>query len=587
MVDRGDTAAASAHRAVPPDRLLRAGRAPDETVQPIARPRDHDRRVFAVAPVRFPNVAARDRPLRLLFFLQHAGYLRHYAEPIRLLAADGHAVHIALGADEKSAGDSVLIDRLIATAGVTAGRAPERSARDKWRPIAWLVRAFADLARYSDPRFAEALALQARVAETIERQTHIKGGGIDPASAWLLRQTIGRLIGYLLSRSDARVAQRMTGLFLALERSIPSSPAIERYLEEQRPDAVLVTPLVDIASPQADFLKSAQALGVPSALCVASWDNLSGKGLVKPKPDRVVVWNETQRREAVELHGIPAEHVIVTGAQRFDEWFARRSSATAAEFRDAVGLDREAPYLLYLCSSRFIVGDETPFVLRWARGLRESAVGELAAAGILIRPHPQNAEHWSSIDVSDLGNVVVWPRQGEHPDSEEARATFYDSIAHSAAVVGINTSALIEATILGKGTYTLLDPEFAATQAGTLHFHYLLHEQGGVLRTADSVDEHHRQLAEALDGASDDPARYRNFLGRFVRPGGLDAPAAPLVANAIAEVASIHRVARGARLVDLPLRGLLAPAAALSWLALTVGSRRRGRGTGYHRPRPR
>ena len=519
-------------------------------------------------------MAARDRPLRFLFFLQHAGYLRHYAEPIRLLAARGHVVHIALGADEKNVGASALVDRLVSTRNVTAGSAPERRTSDKWRPIVWLVRAFADLARYSDPRFSEARALRARVAETIEQNTHVKGEGIDRVSAWVLRQTIGRLIGYLVSRSDARVAQRTTGAFLALERAIPSSPEIERYLEEQRPDAVLVTPLVDVGSAQADFLKSAQALGIPSALCVASWDNLSGKGLIKPRPDRVVVWNETQRREAVELHGIPARRIVVTGAQRYDEWFTRRPSTTAAEFRGAVGLEREAQYLLYLCSSRFIVGDETSFVLRWARALRESSVEQIRSAGILIRPHPQNAEHWSNVDVSELGNAVVWPREGEHPDSEQARSTFYDSIAHSAAVVGVNTSALIEATILGKGTYTLLDPGFAQTQAGTLHFHYLRHEHGGVLRTADSVDEHHRQLAAAFDGADEDPEQFRTFLGRFVRPRGLTEPAAPLVADAIAEVAGIHRAARGARGVDLILRGLLAPAAALSWLTLTLGSRR-------------
>jgi hypothetical protein len=575
MVNRDDAAATRAGRTEPANRLLRTRGAPDDAVKPVPRSRSHPPRVFAVAPVRFPDVAARDRPIRFLFFLQHAGYLRHYAEPIRLLAHDGHSVHIALGADEKSTEESALVSRLIAEVQVTSGRAPERSATDKWRPIAWLVRAFADLARYSDPRFAETPALRDRVADTIERQTKMKEGGIDRLSAWLLRQTIGRLIGYLVSHSDARIARRTTRLFLALERSIPSSRAIERYLEEHRPDAVLVTPLVDIASPQADFLKSARALGVPSALCVASWDNLSGKGLVKPKPDRVVVWNETQRREAVELHGIPADDVVVTGAQRFDEWFERRAAATAQDFRDAVGLRREVPYLLYLCSSRFIVGDETPFVLRWVRGLRESTVGALADAGILIRPHPQNAEHWSNVDVSAFENAVVWPLPGEHPDSEEARATFYDSIAHSAAVVGVNTSALIEATILGKGTYTLLDPTFAATQAGTLHFHYLLHEQGGVLRTADTVDEHHRQLAEALAGSGDDPARFREFLGRFVRPRGLEAPAAALVAHAITEVAELDRVSRGTPVGDLAIRCLLGPAAALSWIALNFGSRRR------------
>ena len=43
---------------------------------------------------------------------------------------------------------------------------------------------------------------------------------------------------------------------------------------------------------------------------------------------------------------------------------------------------------------------------------------------------------------------------------------------------------MIESAILGKGVFTLLDPEFAGTQEGTLHFHYLLEENGGFLHVA-------------------------------------------------------------------------------------------------------
>ena len=75
-----------------------------------------------------------------------------------------------------------------------------------------------------------------------------------------------------------------------------------------------VTPLVEPGSIQVDYIKSAGALGIPSALCVASWDNLTNKGSVRVAPDRVFVWNEAQKREAVDMHGIAASDVVVTGA---------------------------------------------------------------------------------------------------------------------------------------------------------------------------------------------------------------------------------------------------------------------------------
>src|SRR3712207_6916201 len=48
--------------------------------------------------------------------------------------------------------------------------------------------------------------------------------------------------------------------------------------------------------------------------------------------------------------------------------------------------------------------------------------------------------------------------------------SFYDSLHHAAAVVGVNTTAMIEAAIVGRPVLTVLDDAFALTQRGTLHF---------------------------------------------------------------------------------------------------------------------
>ncbi len=46
---------------------------------------------------------------------------------------------------------------------------------------------------------------------------------------------------------------------------------------------------------------------------------------------------------------------------------------------------------------------------------------------------------------------------------------------------------MIEGAILRRPVLSLLTPEFAGTQEGTLHFHYLLPENGGFLRVAHSL----------------------------------------------------------------------------------------------------
>src|SRR5574339_1205243 len=106
-----------------------------------------------------------------------------------------------------------------------------------------------------------------------------------------------------------------------MESTIHSDADIDAFIRAERPDVVLVTPLINFGSYQADYVKSAQALGIPVGFPVFSWDNLSNKGLIHVAPDRVFVWNDRQRIEAVKMHGVPAERVVVTGAPRFDEFF--------------------------------------------------------------------------------------------------------------------------------------------------------------------------------------------------------------------------------------------------------------------------
>ena len=82
------------------------------------------------------------------------------------------------------------------------------------------------------------------------------------------------------------------------------------------------------------------------------------------------------------------------------------------------------------------------FVRSWVAAIRRDR--NLADAGILIRPHPYNAAHWSDVDVSDVPEVAIYPRKA-NPVNEQDRQVYFDSLYHSGAVVGVNTTAMIEA----------------------------------------------------------------------------------------------------------------------------------------------
>jgi hypothetical protein len=94
---------------------------------------------------------------------------------------------------------------------------------------------------------------------------------------------------------------------------------------------------------------------------------------------------------------------------------------------------------------------------------------------------------------------------------------------------------MIEAALVGRPVLTVLDPEYDAVQRGTLHFRHLLEAGGGILRVAESVDEHAGQLREALVGG---PVRNDAFVREFVRPHGLDVAATPVFVGEVERLAA-------------------------------------------------
>ena len=496
--------------------------------------------------------------------------MRVYAPVVRLLAERGHSVHVAFSQLDRQPGGVALVEGLAGEfPKVTFGPAPQRRTIDGWIWVAWLIRGFGDLARYAHPRYAQAAALRERMGAKVER--HLRGSpGLDP----LARRLMLRFVRLVRSKDDAAWSGRVIRLMSRLEHSVPTCRRIRKAIARYAPDIVLVSPLVDLGSSQLEYLKAARRMRIRTGICVASWDNLTGKGLLRFVPERVFVWNETQRREAVELHGIPNERVVATGAPRFDDWFDRRPTTTPDDFRRKVGIDPNRPYLLYLCSSFFIAPDEVGFVSRWIQRIRAADDPDLREIGILIRPYPKHARQWRGIDVEQLGNATVWPREGAEPDPGEARADFFDSLAHSLAVVGANTSAMIEAAIVGKPVYSVLTPEFA--QEGTIHFHYLVHENGGFLHVASSLDEHLAQFGRSL-GTEAEARQVRRFIEAFIRPNGLQRQSTPIFVDAVEELGELTpdpaQAPPGAlarRLALLPLVCACSVGAAGAWVKATV-----------------
>ena len=454
--------------------------------------------------------------MKIFFSMRHLGSFRMYEPTIREMAGRGHHLHLALGRAEALGWEKAL-HTLIADHPAITWTWLSPTASSFWSEVAKTIRLWADYLRYFQPQYDSTPKLKARAEERVPPR--------------LVRLTNRPAFQKPANR------RRLLSVLRTLERALPPVPEIEEQLRAERPDMVLITPLVYLGSSQFEVLRTSLSMGLRTVFCVGSWDHLSSKALIRDMPQRVLVWNDTQRDEAIQLHGVPADRVVVTGAQCYDQWFGRLPVRSREEFSRRVGLPADRPFILYVCSALFWGSPiEAEFVRRWVQSLRESAHPKLRNAAVLIRPHPARMDEWNTVDLSAFEGVTLY---GSNPVDAASKDDYFESLYYSSAVAGLNTSAFLEGAIVGRPVHTVLLPEFHENQEGTLHFHYLMTVGGGALQAGRSFEEHHQQLAASLRLPASPCPLPPDFVQAFVRPHGLERPATPVFCDAVDQVLAL------------------------------------------------
>lgn len=453
--------------------------------------------------------------MKIFFLLRHSGFLKFYEPTLVELRRRGVELHLGVGYIDRMYPQERVDELLGRMQGPVQFEV--RVQQSSPRRLSVLNRRVQNYLRYLEPAYKRADKLRARAQNLLP--------------LWI------RLPLRILLKGRQAGIRRVLSLLRKHEERAPVDGGIVAQLEGIKPDLMLVTPLIDLTGVQVDWVKAARSLGIKTIMATASWDNLTNKGLIQGKPDGLIVWNDYQVREAVDLHEYPEENVIVTGAQCFDRWFAGKPSLAREDFCERIGLDPARKIILYLCSSRFIARDENDFVSGWVARLKASP--ETREACVLIRPHPQNAGVWDGVSFDDApgGPVRIYPRGGANPVERAAVADFFDTLYHCDAVVGINTSSMIEAGILDKPVFTIVE-NFRGTQSGTLHFRYLAEE--GLITVHEDLAEHVAELGRTLNGADPNAERRRRFVVRFLRPAGAGIEATTVFCDRVLELAGAN-----------------------------------------------
>jgi hypothetical protein len=454
--------------------------------------------------------------MRILFVLGESIHFRYFDGVVRRLCEQGHEVQVIHGGDKKG-----FTDRALHCCAADCSSFEFQKAlltrTGPWRRLLSYSRGLRNYTPYLRPDHPNYWWVE---------QKHVR------FDHWLPR---GLRTG-LKSRVGRRLlASRRTQQALRLIEAVaPSDRAILAALQRLRPDVLVACPYLFFHMAEVEYVKAARALGIPSVVAVASWDNLTSKGTFPLVPDLTLVWNEALAEEAVRFHAVPRSKIAVCGALPFDIWFDRSPVLDRQRFCERVGLDPQRPYLLYLCSTKTPGPPESAFVGELTAALRRHT--ETREAGLMIRPHPFHASIWKEYAEE---HTVIWPVGGEWPDVAAAQEDYYHSLYYAAGVIGLNTSGFLEAAIVNRPCVTIVDDQYRETHSDLGHFRHLL--KAGFLEVAQGIPEAVKVLGALLQREDSKADDRRRFVREFIRPCGMEVPASEVAARAIREMGPAER----------------------------------------------
>ena len=153
-------------------------------------------------------------------------------------------------------------------------------------------------------------------------------------------------------------------------------------------------------------------------------------------------------------------------------------------------------------------------------------------------------------DGYDRPGVVVYPRLGGAAATRESWQDYFDQLSAAICVVGLNTTAFLEAVVAGRPCLTITGEKFYSAHEQTGHFRHLL--DADFLEIAHSATDVAERVARIREGVDEKAEGRRQFAEWFLRPRGLESAVAPGLADTVEELARVPGLT--AAPVDRPRR---------------------------------
>jgi hypothetical protein len=324
------------------------------------------------------------------------------------------------------------------------------------------------------------------------------------------------------------------------------SHAAAATLFDRYSPSLLVTSSPGLIFSEVPLLRTAVRRRVRAMAIDPSWDNFTNKLLPVRRVDRLLVWNDLMRQQAIEWHGYTPDMIRLCGAPQFDAYFKGAPRAPRDEFFRRIGADPTRRLITLTTTPRELYPYHVDVVRRLSRAIEAGALP--ADSQVLVRLHPRddeeayrevrNAPHVivekpfrQTVKVADGLAVDVMPEHQRH---------LADTMAHSAVAVNVASTITIEACVFNTPVVNIAfdgdatDLPFARSARRYYQFtHYVNVTRHDALRVGWSPEEMIGHINRYLADRSLDAEGRRRVVAEQVQ--FVDGRSGERVAHAVAE----------------------------------------------------
>jgi CDP-glycerol glycerophosphotransferase (TagB/SpsB family) len=342
-------------------------------------------------------------------------------------------------------------------------------------------------------------------------------------------------LGFLVNRVFARKTVRRIVRFF--DYHFAKSSIFSEYFKKYNPSAVFLAHLFDDL--EIRLLKEAKYSDVKSIGFINSWDKLTARNIIRVLPDKLFVFNNIVKEEALRCADMPECKIEVVGIPQYD-WHMNYKPISREEFFSKKGLDVSKKLIVYAPMGKAYSDSDWDIIDLIKKSLYS---GDIRNTQMLVRFQPNDFVDVSEINkrpwlIYDMPGIRFSKERGVDWDmSFDDIHSLTDTLANADLFICYASSMSIDAAVFDKPVINI-DFEVGGKKQmikSPTHFYKMTHYSKAVKTGGIYYPKNSNDLVTSINRYLDNPEIDKEGRARLVNEQcwKLDGKSGERVANLI------------------------------------------------------